>query len=273
MISMSKPSVALALLLPLTMAVAATAAPIAGSEQQAASSFIDYQSGRLNARIENRPLVEVLRELAAATGARFVVTGPGSEQVAVSATVESQPFSEGMQKILKGCSYAIYTPSGEKLPTVIVLLSGEGPGSASAQGDRVFISSALLPGHAGGDSEADRTAALARDQADYEKTLNDGIAALRTERGPSQQAFDQLVGVQDPRVTQALVQAAGAADSRARAQATEALWHHAADLRFADQASISALERLANDADTEVQSTARQALEDMKQYRQRDPSQ
>jgi hypothetical protein len=44
-------------------------------------------------------------------------------------------------------------------------------------------------------------------------------------------------------------------------------------LRFADQASIGALERLANDADTEVQSTARQALEDMKQYRQRDPSQ
>jgi hypothetical protein len=180
MISMSKPSVALALLLPLTMAVAATAAPIAGTEQQT-SSVIGYQSGRLNARIENQPLGEVLRELAAATGARFIVTGPGSEQVALSAAVESQPFSEGMQKILKGCSYAIYTPSGEKLPTVIVLLSGEGPGSASAQGDRVFISSALLPGHAGGDSEADRTAALARDQADYEKTLNDGIAALTTE--------------------------------------------------------------------------------------------
>jgi tellurite resistance protein len=86
--------------------------------------------------------------------------------------------------------------------------------------------------------------------------------------------LDQLVGIRDePRATEALIQAAsGTQDSRNRARAAEALWHHAADLQFADEASISALEQLATDTDARVQKTAWQALEDMKQFRQRNSS-
>jgi HEAT repeat protein len=73
--------------------------------------------------------------------------------------------------------------------------------------------------------------------------------------------------------TAALIQAAsGTQDSHNRVRAAEALWHHAADLQFADETSISALEQLATDTDARVQKAARQALEDMKQFRQRNSS-
>ncbi|MGH8489575.1 MAG: hypothetical protein ACREXS_12110 [Gammaproteobacteria bacterium] len=56
-------------------------------------------------------------------------------------------------------------------------------------------------------------------------------------------------------------------------QATEALWHYAVDLQFADETTVSALEQLANDSEAEVQKTARQALADMQQYRERNATQ
>jgi hypothetical protein len=78
------------------------------------------------------------------------------------------------------------------------------------------------------------------------------------------QAVNQLVGIEDPRATQVLVEAA--TDAKLCRQAVGALWRHAADLQFADSASVDALRQFAQDSDGHVSSVAREALRDMEQY-------
>lgn len=81
------------------------------------------------------------------------------------------------------------------------------------------------------------------------------------------EAIEQLVGILDPRATQALVEAASTdTDAKSRAQAVEALWQHAAHLQFADATSVTALKQLAEDSDASVSKVARRALQDMQQY-------
>lgn len=283
MIRFSRPSLVFTCLSLISASTAAAQAPDAAREPSAAAGSIRYRDGRLSGRIDNQPLNKVLRELDAATGARFVLNDPENGQSPVSAAVESQLFVDGVKRILEGFSYAIYPMDGRELPAVIVLSTPPVQRSSGISGSTrqrptsgetraAPIPTVLLQETA---DEAEQAKALAREQAEREETLNHAIAALSRKDGPlSQQALDQLVGIRDdPRATQALVQTASdAQDSRSRVRATEALWHHAADLEFADGTTVAALEQLTNDADAAVQKTARQALEDMKQYRQRNSS-
>ena len=179
--------------------------------------------------------------------------------------------------IFRGYSYVIYSRDDSALPTVIVLPPGQTVGSPGVRAASVFSPAAdpLADTEEQSEAEPAEAEALAREQATREETLQQATAVLRATGGVlSQPALDQLVGLRnDRRATQALVQAAsGAADRDARVQATTALWHHAADLEFTDAVAVSALEQLANDADVEIQQTARQALADMQQYRQRNPA-
>jgi hypothetical protein len=186
-------------------------------------------------------------------------------------------------RILEGFSYAIYPVEGKKLPAVLVLSTApnESPvtGRPSAADGQVPASPVLASPTAFGPSteqelKNDQTDALAHEQAQREESLNRAIDALTANDGKlDQQALDTLVGVQDPRATQTLIDAVSrASDGRARARATKALWHHAVDLEYADQATVTSLEQLATDTDAGVQKTARQALEDMRQYRQHNSS-
>ncbi|MGH8612202.1 MAG: hypothetical protein ACREYF_09220 [Gammaproteobacteria bacterium] len=261
----------------LRLAVVLLSLFFAASSLAASTTPVQYQDGRLSARVENRPLAEVLHALSAVAGARFTLSDPGSGQARVSAAVESVPFVDGVKRILEGFSYAIYPIGRMKLAAVIVLSTpradrGSGIPGATQQGS-AGVHTAATPGLAGlvSDVSGEVEQAEARDRMEREETLNHAIAALNPEAGKlNQQALDQITGIRDPRATQALAQAAsGTLDSHARAQATEALWHHAADLQFADEATVGVLEQLATDTDARVQKTARQALEDMQQFRQR----
>jgi hypothetical protein len=255
---------------------------LAAREPFAAASPIDFKDGRLSARIENRPLAEVLQALAATAGARFALSDPGNGQALVSAAVESQRFLEGVKTVLYGFSYAIYPMDSRELPAVIVLStppvqcrsgSGATPQRPASGETRVAPMPTVLCQEAAG--EAQQAEALAPEQTEPEEILNRSIANLRMKDGQiNPQALDQLIGIRDkPNATEALIQAASETqDSRNRMQATEALWRHAADLEFADEASVSALEQLADDANVEVQETARQVLEDMRQFRQHNSS-
>jgi hypothetical protein len=242
---------------------------ISASAAAATVSPIRYQGERLSARIDNQPLNTVLRELGAATGARFVLNDPENGQSPVSAAVESQPFVDGVKRILEGFSYAIYPMEDADLPTVIVL-------STPRVSRSIGVSGSVRPLPASEQKAEDSSTgeqAEAMTRAEHEETLNRATAALSQEGQLNQQVLNQLEGIGDPRATQMLVQAAsGVQNGRDRVRATEALWHHAADLQFADEASISALEQLATDTDARVQKTAQQALEDMRQYRQRNSS-
>ncbi len=82
---------------------------------------IRYVKGLLDARAHGAPLGQVLRQLGAATGARFTLIDPVTEAQPVFAEVAALPFTEGVKKILDGFSYAIYPLEGSHLPAVTVL--------------------------------------------------------------------------------------------------------------------------------------------------------
>ena len=205
-----------------------------------------------------------MRRLGEVSGARLSLSDPAGGEVRVSASVERQPLRQGIEAILAGFSYAIYPEDGSGRLAVRVLSTakverrGHGSGRVIAE---------LPASGAGTGATPDRAAALLEGSSadEPEAVLSQEIA---DNDGNRQQALDQITGRNDPRATAALIQAAAlGTDKRAGAQATEALWHHAADLQFADETTVSALEQLTNDADAEVQKTARQALVDMQRYR------
>jgi hypothetical protein len=84
-------------------------------------------------------------------------------------------------------------------------------------------------------------------------------------------AIEELVGIKDPRATNALESAANSGDASdlERSQAAQALWHHAADLEFADPVANEALKRLVSNGGPEVRAVAERALIDMERYQRR----
>jgi hypothetical protein len=107
------------------------------------------------------------------------------------------------------------------------------------------------------------------EQATQEARLERSLSALDSEYDHLRSmAVEELVGMNDPRATSALESIARSGDASVdvRRQATQALWHHAADLEFADSAANSALKRLAQDKDPSIQAIADRALTDMEQY-------
>jgi hypothetical protein len=84
-------------------------------------------------------------------------------------------------------------------------------------------------------------------------------------------AVDELTGMNDKRATGALERVATSGDLSfdERRKAAQALWHHAADLQFADSAANDALSKLANSSDPSIRSIAERALTDMERYQRR----
>ncbi|MGH6635691.1 MAG: hypothetical protein ACRED0_05990 [Gammaproteobacteria bacterium] len=117
-------------------------------------------------------------------------------------------------------------------------------------------------------------AGAATDDPGSEEQIERALEALAAAKTIGQDMIEQLVGAQDPRATEVLVQAAsGSSRTKSRAQAVEALWRHAADHAFGDETAVASLEQLAEDADPQVSTIAHQALQDMKQFQQNNAAQ
>ncbi len=239
-----------------------------------------YGEGGLTVHIHNLSLGELLRKLGMITRARFILNDPSIGSQSVSVSFEAQPYAEAVRLILDGFSYAIYPDDGSPLPAVTVLSTPRasintyrnarhtptatdhngaddlGTGAMEHQEDGGIVPLALTEEHA---SEA---------------LLNGALEALAAAKTIDQDVLEQLVGAQDPRATEVLVQAAsGSSDTESRAQAVEALWRHTADHAFGDETAVGSLEQLAEDADPRVSTIAHQALQDMKQFQQNNAAQ
>lgn len=112
----------------------------------------------------------------------------------------------------------------------------------------------------------------AREELRQEARLERSLSALDSEHPHLRSmAVEELVGMNDPRATSALesVARSGNVSVDERRQAAQALWHHAADLEFADSAANEALRQLAQGSDPSIQAIAERALTDMERYRRR----
>lgn len=64
---------------------------------------------------------ELLRTLGTVTGGNFSFYDPSIARQAMSASVKSQPYAQGIREILDGFSYAIYPDEDSPFPAVTVL--------------------------------------------------------------------------------------------------------------------------------------------------------
>lgn len=257
---------------------------------------LHYESGLIDARIDNAPLREVLRELALKTGMQIHIADPVIANWPVLASVKGIPLAEGVKRILESFSYVLYRAAN--VPVVIVLSTRPDPAKVDVKTTAAALKPVSLaqPHHAiseetpksldefqpiavgdaffgaDGEQELGQEDRLAVVQEYNEALLKRALDALKSDYKHLQaEAINQLVGMDDPRVTQVLVEAASTGlDAKSRAQAVEALWRHAAYLRFADATLVTAIKQLAEDSDANVSKVAHHALQDMQQYLQRD---
>jgi hypothetical protein len=253
---------------------------------------LHYENGLIDARIDNAPLGEVLRELALKIGMQIHIADPVIANWPVLVSVKGIPLAEGVKRILESFSYVLY--SAANVPVIIVLSTRPDPAKTTAAALKPV--SLAQPHHAiseeapksldefqpiavgnaffgaDGKQELSQADQLAVVQEYNEALLKRALDVLKSDYKHLQvEAINQLVGMDDPRVTQVLVEAASTGpDAKSRAQAVEALWRHAAYLRFTDATLATAIKQLAEDSDANVSKVAHHALQDMQQYLQRD---
>jgi hypothetical protein len=253
-----------------------------------------YENGLINARIDSAPLGTVLHELARKTGMQIHLADPVIANWPILASVEGIPLVEGVKRILEGFSYVFYP--AEDVPVIIVLSTRPDPAKLDVKTTAVVLNTTSLaqPHHtinedtphsldefrpiavedaldlSRGDgqqelSQGDQSVAV---QEYHEALLKRALDVLNSDyKHLHTEAINQLMGMNDPRVTEALIEAASTnQDAKFRAKAVEALWQHAAYLQFADETSVTALKQLAEDSDANVSKVARHALQDMQQY-------
>jgi hypothetical protein len=247
-----------------------------------------YDRGRIEVRAQEVPLGTVLRELARQSAGRVSFTDPAIAHWSVSVAVEGLPLVEGLKEILDGLSYAIYRSADTW--RVMVLSSPPDPASTGSQAagtERPRLGAEgppvleafppparedeALRALAEGVQQEDSSTHLARHHEHQEALLHRALEALRSANPRRHaEALEHLVGMDDPRATQALVEVAStdgpAANEQVRVQAVSALWRHAADLQFRDDVAAQALRQLAEDGNSEVAEVARQAVLSMEQY-------
>lgn len=255
--------------------------------------LFQYVDGLLSGQAEQAPVADVLDALAAATGAEVVQRYTFQEDDRLSFAFPERPFREAIKEVLSGFNYVIgrlTQPGG--MPTILVLgrtasppllaaQAGESPkpvpGKKSPWDLDAFWPLSKPAGNTAGpaNGEADLELSLSREEREAleaelrRERVDRAVAALNSEhRNLYAQALEDMQGLDDPRVTAtlrsgALGKLASPLDATSYARA---LWQHAADLEFRDDASLSALEALAASDDPHVRDIATRALADRSRY-------
>lgn len=233
--------------------------------------------------VQDGSLGRVMEEVAYRTGLHVVLSDPAIVDWPVRARAMGVPLREGIRHILDGFSYALYLDDRHH---VLIILSG--PPRPHGRGE--FLADVpIRPNHA--------TVAIPTTLDEFRPPFTDekpGVIETRATQhpGPSDssppereyhrealllraldalesehkqlhvEAIDQLAGLQDPRATEALIEAASSGVHRL--QAVGALAQHAAYQQDADVTSLIALEGFAEDNNPDVRDLARQVLAAMR---------
>ena len=255
------------------------------------------ESGLVDVNIKEIPLGAILDCLKAEFGIQVNLHDPSIVSSRVSVRLMQKPLEEVIEAILKPVSYLLHR---EKNRFELIVLTGDYVQTGKQEGDTskpeltAMLSKSTEDGKAvdvstdskstqgpksldefqpitleqflpdqpslEGQDAADQSAAAQR----YEEALLDrALAAIGSEyKQLHDDAIEQLVGLNDHRATEVLVEATRATtDSDARIQAVERLRMHAENLQLRDENSIDALKQLAEDADPKVSQIARQTLQ------------
>jgi hypothetical protein len=262
------------------IAAVSSPAPSLAAELRGSSPFsgdpgivvrVDTERGLVTTRTSQAPLREVFETLERHVGLRFRLADPRLGDHVVTYDLREEPPERLLGVLLRGFSYVVRHDGSEQLVTIV---AGPPPPAAPRSSTISSGSLAVAPARSPiGVAVVDRRevepsflhAQLRRLQ---EGQLLRSLAALETGTH-EERDLEALVGQDDPRATGALVQDAFVGLSSipgARSEAVRRLWRHAAALGFAEDASVVALRKLAEDGDESAAKVARQALRDMRRY-------
>jgi hypothetical protein len=261
-----------------------------------------YKNGLIDANINDVSIRKILDELKVKTGTRISIYDPSIANSRVSATLKGIPLDKTIQIILEGFSYALYPL--DDIYVVIVLSTDPkmvrtnrrvtSELKTTAQPKNLSNATEEVEAQSVADDANNETVPKSLDKFQpitMEEHWLDHVVEESTEDSEQltierryqealiqrahdainsehehlyKEALNQLVGINDPRATEMLIDATRTeTDWISRAQAVDALWQHAVNLQFSDDASINALKQLVGDSDESVNSIARRALLDI----------
>ncbi|MGH8534106.1 MAG: HEAT repeat domain-containing protein [Gammaproteobacteria bacterium] len=264
--------------------------------------LIEHRDGVIVANVSGVPLGKMLEELEHKAGLQAKIS-ESLVNLPVFAILRRASLKETLTTILDGLSYVIYpaksglvvvvlsTPPKEerrhgrsRSRPIVTQLPGNGGITQKANAletvtDRENgakpqtldefrpISMEMLTATSGIESgnDTDASGQLLMQQRYQEARLDRALDALGSEHKPLyKEALNDLIGIDDPRATKAIVDAAlTPTEWISRISAVETLSQHALNLQFSDRASVNALRQLVEDGDVEVRQVVRNVLTDM----------
>lgn len=247
--------------------------------------------GLIDARMREIKLGQLLDALEARLGLRSKLNDPSMADLPISVDLRAVPLEHALPIILKGFSYAIYPAEG----TLAVSVLSTPPKShgknrqitASPRESVELASGEALEPQEGEPTSLDEFQAIAPEEGSApmldlseegsnnpssdpeshqryrEAVVDRALAALAS--GPhhlKQEAINQLASLEDPKATDALLQAVNGnvgLDAALRVEAIAALGQNAADAGFNNDA-VDTLKRLAQGSDAQLSAVAKEAL-------------
>jgi len=262
---------------------------------------VNAADGVIDARIREITLAQVLRTLETRIGLHSKLHDPSMAGLPISVELRSVPLEQALPVILEGFSYAIYPVDS----TLGVSILSTPPKSHGKNRQQITVSSeeslALPSGEAlepqeGEPLSLDEFQAIAPEEQSgpsldaseegsnnpssdpesqqryHEGVVDRALAALASgHHHLKQEAINQLASLEDPRATEALLQAVNGnlgIDPPLRIEAVAALGRNAAEQGLARGEAVDTLQRLAQGSDAELRSIAKEALGNMRQTEQ-----
>lgn len=273
-----------------------------------------HENGLVDVDINEVPLGTILDQFKAQFGIRVKLHDPSMAYSPVSIALKGSALEEAIKAVLKRVSYVLYPegnsfvlivlstdqdttrthgrvtyePEPTAHPATLSDITEDGEFVDTFTGYKAtwmpksldefqpITMEGFSSGHTvEGQEGTDPSEQLEAEQKYEEALIQRALAAINSQyEHLHEEATNQLIGVNDPRATEILVDASRTAtDSISRAQAVDALRRHAENLQLTDVTSIDALKQLAEDRDLNVSNIARQALRGVDKFQTENRSQ
>lgn len=253
------------------------------ADKTISQSLFWYKADLLNGHAEKEPLEKVLAELSKTSGLDYVLKYKPEEEETVTFRIQGKTLADSLKEVLTNYNYVFIPAANAGEASKLILLrrvfeEAEEP-ELMLEEELPGVASDSKPAEPWSLDEFQKLESASREnmtpeqwealeREEREQKMNRALDALDTEhRGLKEDAIGELMGVDNPEATDALLNTAlNGEDTGLQQFAAEALWRHAADLEFKNPQANQALQTLAEKGDAITKEYARKALEDARRY-------
>ena len=243
--------------------------------------FILYEDGLIDAVIDDATIREVLNEFKIKTGLQIYVNDPSITNMTISMKLNNFSLEKSIKIVLDGFSYVLYSIDERlvlillstninkknihhKVSSIIKLTTNNNAGIPQSLDEFRMVTMEQFPANSmmEGQGITEPDGEQISHKKYNEALLNRALDVINSSYDHlHQEAIDQLVGLDDHRATEVLVNATEIGNGYiSRVQAVETLSRHAINLQFSDTSIVEVLRQLAEDNDESISKLARETL-------------